>query len=380
MARTSSLCVVALLIGYAEGHASMTNPPPRTGMGMEYAGVCPGMWVPTPIGPAPRPSRGKSPVNGSCDWYNQGCQPGCSECNPKCGHVAAAFGLCCPKGKGKRMEPTVTDPKLRTFQDFGGVLDVGMKYNPWRSPGFAPVDDPCGIITGDQPGEHVDGAPKPGTRGSDMPPTKGPTWAAGSQQEVSWSLYANHGGGYSYRLCPKSSKLTEECFQKHHLQFVGDKSWIQYAGQDESNRTAIDATRVSEGTNPPGSQWTKNPIPACSGYVGGSSTPFNIPFLSNCKKPQFEPPLQDVIAPHPHLKPAPGLYGFGMGAVGPVESAEMFKYWQDIFSFNLIDKVQIPADLTPGDYVLSFRWDCEQTPQIWNNCADVTIAPPAIVV
>merc|ERR1712100_843075 len=131
-------------------------------MGMEYAGVCPGMWVPTPIGPAPRPSRGKSPVNGSCDWYNQGCQPGCSECNPKRGHVAAAFG-------------------------------------------------------------------------------------------------------------------------------------------------------------------------------------------------------------------------FGMGAVGPVESAEMFKYWQDIFSFNLIDKVQIPADLTPGDYVLSFRWDCEQTPQIWNNCADVTIAPPAIV-
>merc|ERR1712107_823030 len=131
----------------------------------------------------------------------------------------------------------------------------------------------------------------------------------------SWSLYANHGGGYSYRLCPRSSNLTEECFQQHHLQFVGNKSWIQYAGKDESNRTAIDAIRVSEGTNPPGSQWTRNPIPACGGYVGGSSTPFDIPFLSNCHRPQFDPPLKDHIPAHRWLKPLPGLYGFGVGAV-----------------------------------------------------------------
>merc|ERR1719230_2352157 len=97
------------------------------------------------------------------------------------------------------------------------------------------------------------------------------------------TLHANHGGGYSYRLCPRSSELTEECFQRHHLQFVGDKSWLQWAGKDESNRTAINATRVSEGTNPPGSQWTKNPIPACAGDVGGSSS-HHIPFLDNCNK------------------------------------------------------------------------------------------------
>jgi len=89
---------------------------------------------------------------------------------------------------------------------------------------------------GDQPGEHVDGAPKPGTRGSSLPATQGPTWPAGSQQDVSWSLYANHGGGYAYRLCPKSSKLTEECFQQNHLQFVGNKSWIQYAGESVRTR------------------------------------------------------------------------------------------------------------------------------------------------
>ena len=32
------------------------------------------------------------------------------------------------------------------------------------------------------------------------------------------------------------------------------------------------------------------------------------------------------------------------------------------------------ADIEPGEYVLSWRWDCEQTPQVWNSCADVTIA------
>jgi len=163
------------------------------------------------------------------------------------------------------------------------------------------------------------------------------------------------------------------------LQFIGDKSWIQYAGKGETNRTAIDAVRVSEGTNPPGSQWTKNPIPACGGYVGGASTPFDIPFLSSCHRTQFEPPLKDHIPPHPHLKPLPGIYGFGLGAVGPVVNQKQFEYWQDVFSFNMIDRVQIPVDLAPGDYVLSFRWDCEETPQIWANCADVTITSPVVV-
>ena len=31
------------------------------------------------------------------------------------------------------------------------------------------------------------------------------------------------------------------------------------------------------------------------------------------------------------------------------------------------------AHLALGDYVLSWRWDCEQTPQIWNTCADLTV-------
>ena len=43
------------------------------------------------------------------------------------------------------------------------------------------------------------------------------------------------------------------------------------------------------------------------------------------------------------------------------------------FMFSMTDKLQIPSHLEPGDYVLSWRWDCEQTPQVWNSCADVTL-------
>ena len=37
------------------------------------------------------------------------------------------------------------------------------------------------------------------------------------------------------------------------------------------------------------------------------------------------------------------------------------------------DKVVIPQDIKPGRYVVSWRWDCEETAQVWQNCADVNI-------
>ena len=61
-----------------------------------------------------------------------------------------------------------------------------------------------------------------------------------------------------------------------------------------------------------------------------------------------------------------GLYGYGtsINAVGI-----------PTFFFTIMDQVEVPKDLDTGDYVLSFRWDCEQTPQVWNTCADVKIVP-----
>lgn len=37
------------------------------------------------------------------------------------------------------------------------------------------------------------------------------------------------------------------------------------------------------------------------------------------------------------------------------------------------DVLEVPETLELGDYVLSFRWDCERTPQVWNSCANIKI-------
>jgi hypothetical protein len=41
------------------------------------------------------------------------------------------------------------------------------------------------------------------------------------------------------------------------------------------------------------------------------------------------------------------------------------------FQFSMNDMVRAPTK--PGDYIVSWRWDCEHTPQVWNQCADVTV-------
>jgi hypothetical protein len=37
----------------------------------------------------------------------------------------------------------------------------------------------------------------------------------------------------------------------------------------------------------------------------------------------------------------------------------------------MVDTVRAPAKR--GDYVMRWRWDTEQNPQVWTHCADVTI-------
>ena len=36
----------------------------------------------------------------------------------------------------------------------------------------------------------------------------------------------------------------------------------------------------------------------------------------------------------------------------------------------------IPQGLTPGRYVLQWRWDCEESDQIWASCSDGACAAP----
>lgn len=236
---------------------------------------------------------------------------------------------------------------------------------PWRAPGSAPVFSPCGHDGGNPKGCPV-GNRDPGGcdlggygHGPDarlLPGNLRPEiWKAGDVVEVGWGITANHGGGYSYRLCrlPAEGRggVTEACFQQTPLSFVGDTQWIHF---DTGSRVEIPAVRSSEGTTPAGSQWTRNPVPGCFNNAPGQ-------YKTNgnngiCNGPQFEPPI-------------PGLYGFNSN----------MPYGKKFPGHHIVDMLQVPSHLAPGDYVISFRYDCEQTSQVWATCGDVRIsgvAPP----
>ena len=110
---------------------------------------------------------------------------------------------------------------------------------------------------------------------------------------------------------------------------------------------------MTEGTTPPGSEWSRNPIPTCGGNNSmGAGEP--------CDTPQFPPPTGCNET----------CWGYQPSATDPAtRTVEMPA---------IVDKLLIPKDLAPGKYVISLRWDCEQTPQIWSSCGDVVIlgAPP----
>jgi hypothetical protein len=90
-------------------------------------------------------------------------------------------------------------------------------YMPWASPGASPVADPCGVASGFGASAHTPSyvhAPKGyrvgelGSRVLEPLPTK-TVVRAGGTLETGFGVKVNHGGGYSFRLCPAGSPLTE---------------------------------------------------------------------------------------------------------------------------------------------------------------------------
>ena len=142
-----------------------------------------------------------------------------------------------------------------------------------------------------------------------------------------------------------------------------------------------------------GATWARNPIPVvaswrpgCKGgnathgitnddtdpgthpgtrehYAAVSGTVSTDPAGQPCR--QFDPPC-------------PGDHGWrrNNGSTDPTDVAgECSHNW---IGGMIVDQVRIPAGLAPGAYVLGFRWDGEQTSQVWSSCADVTLVsePP----
>jgi len=388
------LSAAAAVAALALQHGAITFPPARNAIDSDeqpWGGKVPTPvpfepWCPMPSADAVSsdPGRNLTGANGqACFWFSNGCAIGCEACDGNTRGPVPSFqckpgtdpkncdieptGKPIPMGPkapvcSKPMNATICDPKQRTVNTGAecGSPDDYFFYSPWRAPGFAPVIDPCGTAGGRLPGQGNGGFgaqyqntthAKVGDLGSALPHTpSGVSWTAGDTVEVAWTLQANHGGGYAYRVCPLSEgRPTEACFQQHPLDFVGE-SQFRWGGSG-GHSLNFTAVTVSEGTSPKGSTWRKNPIPRAwkdsAGNWGSGSNQFQT-------GEGFQPYCKDA----------------GIDKIGNARSCT--SEWGP-YNLEIVDMVKLPATLPAGDYVVGFRWDCEESNQIWQSCADIKI-------
>ena len=177
-------------------------------------------------------------------------------------------------------------------------------------------------------------------------------------------------GGYQFRLCAASEALTEECFQRTPLEFATPHT---HTVVFQNHSVVINATVVAEGG---GKGWMKNPIPSYqSDFVScdrvmpqGEHCPYKCPGCGAptyaadgacpCKCAEVYPGIPEYVAADRDLFPDP-LPGFDQE--------------REYHQYAIEDTVLVPASIPPGDYVLGYRWDAEQTSQVWSSCADITI-------
>ena len=106
--------------------------------------------------------------------------------------------------------------------------------------------------------------------------------------------------------------MTEECFQQTPLDFVGTEQEVRAEQTTEWITKIAKETRF--GTWPEGSMWRKNH------YF--------------------------TIQAHENNRQCRG---------------------------QIKDYVKVPKTIPAGKYVLSFRWDAEASPQVWNGCASIDL-------
>ena len=207
-------------------------------------------------------------------------------------------------------------------------------------------------------------------RGTALPPMDtGVVWTLGTTAEVTWQISNNHGGGYSYRLCPFEQKLTEACFQTHPLEFVETEQCI--VTRDGALHPVANPVFVSGAdlVHPSNSHWSMIPIP--STILGplclpGPNDTDATPFHCSPNETHSEP-----------CRPCPGTPGSDCSrcdnSAVPSFPAPMSGALGNSHSHGIRDIVKVPSDLPPGKYVLGFRYDCEATAQVWSSCSDITL-------
>jgi len=230
---------------------------------------------------------------------------------------------------GTKFPPTLcdtkyltTDMKYKTNGACGTKANLDNQKKPWRSPGTAEVFSPCG----------VDDGYKGGADGVKLAENKPSTWIRGQSHAVAFTISVNHGGGYSYRVCPKSQHLSEKCFQQNHLTFTSPQHTIKFTNGKQDK---IPALHLTKGTYPAGSMWAVMPIPTYQLLNHG-----------------VKPPCNGCI-----------------GDEGKIKHKEQESNWK----FSVMDHVLLPADFPTGGAVLNWRWDNEIQDQVWSNCADIMV-------
>jgi len=332
-----------------------------------------------------------------CLWWSQGCSIGCEVCTtnmtadgkhpttPVLGNLPHTDKSGFRKSYCDNPKTGPVLPKYNTKGDLlwtmnihavPGAVNDSYRYNPWRAPGSAPVVDACGQAGGKYKETPVGGDSvytdtiyaKMGDMGSQLPPTlNNPNWTIGSSVRVAWGMRYNHGGGYQYRLCPADKPLTESCFQENALQFDRKAQAIMW---NNGTMYPINGVFVDDSdcpVVPSGSTWARNPIPRVNTDNRGLANVTNCNntgrnggrFLPNCQ--QFP-----SICPEDTGTYSWSTDGSGQGLCSGDWTIGMIS-----------DKVIIPTTLNPGKYVLSWRYDCEETAQVWQNCADVNLVEPS---
>ena len=409
----------------ASGHGAMTQPPSRNAIDVSVApwnGTVPDevpfmFWCASPDAVSTDARRVSGAAGQACFFFNNGCDISCEECDGTSGQLVhprfthnSSRGPVSPWAGPYTAEPftppkrpdgeerlsicktpkhnaTVCDRNLRTMNidaPCRSAADV-TQYAPWRYPGSAPVIDSCGTAGGVYQWQGAAAAggdyaatvnAKRGDLGSELPrAASGTQWEAGEDVSVAWTHKAWHGGGYQYRLCPAGEPLDEACFQAHALPFADGTSALRWGGvgatqpcaegQFDNCTVTFNATDVSgDAVVPAGSTWRRCPIPRAPwawSYTGAS----------------FEPACKEPVACSNYT--GPSFSGPGCGSDKSSCSTGAYPCqcsgWGigDLFRLEIVDTLRLPEDLAAGDYVLGWRWDCEESTQVWANCADVTI-------
>ena len=192
---------------------------------------------------------------------------------------------------------------------------------------------------------------------------------------------------------PATEALTEDCFNRHVLEFAHPERHT-LVFKDPSKNFDVNATLVTEGG---GKGWMLHPFPTmadgdCDYIVQGAGKTgihcyyangtrddghghaAHIAYSGHC--PGCGPPLymSDGACPWPATITVASFPGISMKGAGSDPSRVPNPApLHPMESYAVEDALKVPADIAPGDYVLSYRWDCEATSQIWQSCSDVTI-------